>query len=136
MARRPLIVLIFALALAGAAGLSYVIGAVPPYDDAGELSTTALLLFFAGIFIVVAATGSLAALALHRRWPSLAGQRQKLRPGKTPPADAALRQGILLGLVAATLTALSILRVLDITFALVAVLLATLVEAFAQTRRA
>jgi hypothetical protein len=135
MSRRPLIVLTTVLALAGAAGLGYVIFVVPPYDEAGNLSVTALLLFFAGLFLLTAAAGALLALALHQRWPALAGQRQKGRWGQGPRPDAALRQGILLGLVVATLTALSILRVLDITFALVTVLLAGLIEAFAQMRR-
>lgn len=135
MSRRPLIVLTTLLALVGAGGLGYVVFAVPPYDDAGNLTATALLLFFTSLFLLTAATGSLLALMLHRRWPALAGQRQKPRREETPPADAALRQGILLGLIVATLTALSILRILDITFALVTVLLASLIEAFAQMRR-
>jgi hypothetical protein len=135
MSRRALIVLTVVLALAGVAGLGYVIYAVPPYDDAGDLSVTALLIFFGSLFLLTAAAGSLLALALHRRWPALAGQRQKLRWDASPPIDAALRQGILLGLVVATLTALSILRILDITFALVTVLLASLIEAFAQMRQ-
>lgn len=135
MSRRSLIVLTTLLALTGAAGLGYVIAAVPPYDDDGNLTVTALLLFFASLFLLTAGGGSLLALALHRRWPLLAGQRQKGRWETAPPADAALRQGILFGLIAATLTALSILRILDITFALVTVLLAGLIEAFAQMRR-
>lgn len=134
MSRRSLITLTLALALAGAGGLGYVILAVPPYAGGG-LSTPALLLFFAALFVLMAAGGSLLALALHRRWPVLAGVRRTLRAGDTPPTDAALRQGILFGLVVATLTGLSILRLLDITFALVTILLASLIEAFAQTRR-
>ena len=135
MSRRGLVLLTSALALIGAGGLGYVILLVPPYEAAGGLSPAALLLFFGSLFVLTAAAGALLALALHRRWPALAGQRQKLRWGATPPVEAALRQGILLGVVVATLTGLAILRVLDITFALVTVLLASLIEAFAQTRQ-
>jgi len=134
MSRRALVLLTSALALIGAGGLGYVIWIVPPYDDVGSLSPAALLLFFGSLFVLTAAIGALGALALHRRWPALAGQRQKLRWGAAPPVEAALRQGILLGVVVATFTGLAILRVLDITFALVTVLLASLIEAFAQTR--
>lgn len=135
MSRRPLVILIFVGALAGAVGLGYAIYTLSPYDADGNLSVTALLLFFASLFLLTAAAGSLIAMALHRRWPALAGQRQRVQWEGPPAADAALRQGILFGLVVATLIALSILRVLDITFALVTILLAGLIEAFAQTRR-
>jgi hypothetical protein len=134
MQRKPATLLILFGALAGAAGLGYVLLAVPPYDAAGDLSVGALLLFFGCLFLFAGGIGALAAMALHRRWPALAGRRQRLRPYAPPPLDAALRQGILFGLVVATLLALSILRVLDITFALVTILLAGLIEAYAQTR--
>lgn len=79
--------------------------AVPPYAEADRLSLGALLLLFGSLFVLIAALGSLLALALHRRSAcSAAGQRQKLRWGATPPVEAALRSG----LVVATLTALAI----------------------------
>lgn len=123
-----------ALALLSAGGLGYALIGMSPYDEAGNLSISALLLFFGNLFALTASLGSLLALALHKRWPALAGQRQKQRWVAAPPVEAALRQGILLGLVVATLTGLAILRVLDVTFALVTILLAGLIEAFAQTR--
>jgi hypothetical protein len=135
MSRRPVIIACTALMAAGVAGLGYVVFGLSPYEEAGELSAWALLTFFASLFVLTAALGSLAALVLHKRWPALGGQRFRPRWEENPPVEAALRQGILLGLVVATLTALSILRILDITFALVTMLLATLIEAFAQTRR-
>jgi hypothetical protein len=139
MSRRSLVVLTMILALAGAAGLAYALLAMSPYDEGGSLSVVALLFFFASLFMLAAAAGSLLALALHRRWPALAGSRPGKRQGArwdaAPPADAAVRQGILFGLVVAALTALSILRVLDITFVLVTMLVAGLIEAFAQMRR-
>lgn len=134
MLYKPLTFVIFICALAGAAGLGYVVLAVPPYDADGDLSIVALLLFFACLFLLAASLGSLAALALHQHWPALAGRRQRLRPNSPPAVESALRQGILFGLVVATLLALSILRVLDITFVLVTILLAGLIEGFAQTR--
>lgn len=139
MSRRSLFFSTLIVTVAGVAGLSYCVLAVSPYDENGGLSVTALLLFFASLFVATAAAGSLLALGLHRRWPALAGtrysDRRKTRWDGPPPAEAALRQGILLGLVVATLTALSILRILDITFALVTLLLAGLIEGFAQMRR-
>jgi pilus assembly protein TadC len=134
MLRKPVTILTYIGALVGAAGLAYVVLAVPPYEMGGDLSVVALLLFFASLFLLAASLGTLAALAAHRRWPSLAGRRQRLRRDSPPAVESALRQGILFGIVVATLMALSILRVLDITFALVTFLLAGLVEAYAQTR--
>lgn len=121
--------------LGGAVVLAYVLASVPPYTPNHQLSAPALLLFFAAVFLMTAGLGSLVALSLHQRWPALAGRRAALRPGQRPNGDGALRQGILLGITIAILTALSILRILDITFALVTLLLAGLIEAYAQTRR-
>lgn len=134
MLRKPAALLLALAVLAGAGGLAYVILTVPPYEANGDLSVTALLLFFGCLFLLAAGAGALSALAAHQRWPLLAGRRQRLRPDAPPVVEAALRQGILFGLVVATLLALSILRMLDITFALVTILLAGLIEAYAQTR--
>jgi hypothetical protein len=134
MLRKPVTILTSIFALVGAAGLGYVVLSVPPYGTSGELSIVALLLFFACLFMLAASLGTLAALAAHQRWPSLAGRRQRLRRDSPPAVESALRQGILFGLVVATLMALSILRVFDITFVLVTILLAGLIEAYAQTR--
>lgn len=134
MLRKPVTLLLLLCALGAAGGLGYVVLVVPPYAAGGELSMAALLLFFACLFALAAALGALGALAAHRRWPALAGRRQRLRPHSPPPVESALRQGILFGLVVATLVALSILRILDITFVLVTILLAGLIEGYAQTR--
>jgi hypothetical protein len=134
MSRGPFTFLLVLCVLVGAGALAYVIAVVPPYERTGSLNAGALLAFFAALFLLSAALGALAAQALHRRWPSLAGRRQRLRPATAPGIEPALRQGILFGLVVATLTALSILRLLDVTFAIVTVLLAGLVEAYAQSR--
>lgn len=133
---RTRVTLLSAVALIpGAALLIYVLLFVPPYTEDGQLSATALLLLFGALFLVTGATGTFVALALHRRWPSLAGHPVRRRSASNPAADAALRQGILVGLTVSAIVALSILRVLDIAFLIVTILLATLVEAYAQTRR-
>jgi hypothetical protein len=134
MLRKPATILVLSGLLLGVGGLAYVVLRVPPYEQDGALSVLALLLFFGSLFLAAASGGALAALAAHQRWPALAGRRQRLRRDAPPPIEAALRQGILFGLVVATLAALSILRILDITFALVTILLAGLIEAYAQTR--
>lgn len=117
----------------GGGGLSAVVLFVPPYAAGQRLSPTALLLFFAALFLFVASAGSLLALALHRRWPALAGGAR--RGNRKPIADPALRQGILAALVVVTLTALAAVRALDVAFVIVVVLLAGLVEAYAQARQ-
>lgn len=121
-------------ALAGALVLGYLVVYISPYGADGQLSVSAVLLFFAALFGLTAGAGALVALRMHRRWPALAGRRSRSRPFEVPPADPALRQGILLGISVATLAALSILRLLDVTFALVTLILAGLIEAYAQTR--
>ncbi len=135
MSRKQATVLAILGTLGGLGLLAYVFVVVSPYDETGQLSALALLLFFAGLFLLAGGVSTLLALAAHKRWPALAGRAAQKRAGKPPAADAALRQGILAGLVVAILLALSILRVLDVTFFLVALLLAGLVEAYAQTRR-
>ena len=120
--------------LAGVGMLVYVLVYVPPYTSGEQLSPTALLLFFMGLFFLSAGFGALLALALHRRWPALAGRSPVRRVGQRPHADAAMRQGLLFGLMVAILAAMALLRVLDITFLIVTVLLVGLVEAYAQTR--
>lgn len=122
--------------LTGGALLFYLIGNVPPTTDDQSLNPAALLLGLAGVFLVAAGAGIVAALLLHRRWPVLAG-RQTVRRGrsKVPPTAAAIRQGILCALVVMTLVTLSIARSLDIAFLIVTFLVAGLIEAYAQTRK-
>ena len=119
--------------LVGGGGLVAVVLFVPPYAEGERLSPLALLLFFAALFLFVAGAGSLLALALHRRWPALAGSPR--RGGRKTNAAPALRQGILGALVVVTLTALAAMRSLDVAFVIVALLLAGLVEAYMQTRQ-
>ncbi len=120
--------------LAGAALLIYVLRSVTPYDANNQLSPTALLLFLTGVFLAAGGAGALAASALHRRWPALAGVKTRQRR-KPLTADAALRQGVIFGLVVATLVALAIAQVLDVAVLIVTLLVAGLVEAYVQSRQ-
>jgi hypothetical protein len=122
-------------ALVGAALLVYVLRAVPPYNADERLSAMALLLFFSAVFLAMAGVGTLVALLLHRRWPALAGSVSPRARRKESLTEAALRQGILVGLVAAVITALSMLRVLDVAVLIVTLVVAGLIEAYAQSRQ-
>lgn len=120
--------------LAGGALLLYLMWNVSPYSDGDQLSPIALLLFLAGVFLLVGGAGGWIALTLHRRWPALAGPKKRSRR-QAPSAEPALRQGMLAGLVVVVLVALAILRVLDVAVLIVTLLLAGLVEAYVQSRK-
>jgi hypothetical protein len=122
-------------ALAAASGallLLYVLWAVPPWLPSGQTNNAAVILFFAGLLSLVFGLGSLVALALHRRWPALAGVRDLRR--RADPWVAA-RQGVLLALAVGVMLLLTLARMLDIAFALVTLVLAGLIEGFFQNRR-
>jgi hypothetical protein len=136
MSRTRVLVLATLGLLAGGALVVYVLTSVPPTTDGQALDPIALLLGFAGLFLLAASTGVLVAILLHGRWPALAG-RTPTRRGrtKTPPTRPAVRQGILFGLAVATLVALAMVDVLDVAFFIVTFLVAGLIEAYAQTRK-
>ena len=119
-------------ALAGTALLIYLLWAVPPTLPNGEINNAALVLFLLGMLALVFGLGSLVALALHRRWPHLAGVRDSRR--KADPWVAA-RQGVLLSLAVGVILLLTLVRMLDAAFALVTLVLAGLIEGFFQNRR-
>jgi hypothetical protein len=135
MSRTQVWLLAVASTLVGAIVAGYVVIYVSPYSVGDQLNVPALVLFFTGFFLLATGIGCAAALLLHRRWPVLAGPTPTRRQGERTRPGVALRQGALFGLALATLVALAILRVLDITFAIVTLLLAGLIEAFAQARR-
>jgi hypothetical protein len=133
MARSRALLASIIAGLAGSALVVTIVRSVSPYNSDQQLNGVALLGLLTGVFLLVGGVGALIALYLHQRWPALAGVKARQRR-QAPRAEAALRQGILVGLVAVVLIALSILRVLDITVLLVTLLLAGLVETYAQSR--
>ncbi len=132
MTRGQAIGLAGATVLGGSALIVYLLRSVSPLLADGQLNMAALALFFGGLLIVVGGIGSLIALALHNRWPFLAGVRS--RRVKPDPA-VAIRQGALLALGVAVLGLLALWHVLDIAFILVALVLVGLLEAFLQSRQ-
>jgi hypothetical protein len=121
--------------VAGAAGallLFSVLAAMPPWFPNGEQNNAAVVLFFLGVAALVFGLGSLVALAIHRRWPALAGVRD---PRRRPDPWVATRQGVLLALAIDVILLLTLMQMIDIAFALVTLVLAGLIEGFFQNRR-
>ncbi|RIK38488.1 MAG: hypothetical protein DCC57_20865 [Chloroflexi bacterium] len=119
-------------AVSGAALLAFILWSVPPTYPSGEPNPAALLLFLLGLLLLVFGFGGLVALALHGRWPNLAGIRDRR---KRPDPGVALRQGGLLAAAVGVMGVLTYLGLLDIAFALVTLVIAGLVEAFLQNRK-
>lgn len=119
-------------AVVGMLLLFYVLWAVPPWLPSGQTNNAAVILFLLGLLALVFGLGSLVALALHRRWPALAGVRDARR---RPDPWVAVRQGTLLALAIGVMLLLTLMRMLDIAFALVTLVLAGLIEGFFQNRR-
>ncbi len=120
-------------AITGAAALYYVLSTVSPYGVDGSLNLPAVVGLFGALFLFATGLFTVAALALHERWPALAGVNSR-HPGALPAPEAALRQGVLMAFAATTLLALSALSLLDPAFVLVALLLTVLVEGLWQVR--
>lgn len=118
-------------ALAGGMLLGYLLWAVPPTLPDGEVNTAALILFLVGLLALIFGVGTLVALALHRRWPGLAGIRDKRR---RPQPWVAMRQGLLLAAALGVLLMLALWSSLDIAFVFVTLVLAGLLEGFLQSR--
>lgn len=130
--RRQVMSLATLAAAVGILLLLYLLWAVPPLLDDGRTNNAALALFILGLLALVFGLSSLVALALHRRWPALAGVRDRRR--RADPWVAA-RQGTLLALAVGVMLLLTLLGMLDIAFALVTLVLAGLIEGFFQNRR-
>ena len=127
-------------ALGGGALFAYLVWAVPPQTAEGAANVPALAGAFLALAALAGGLGAIVALALHRRWPALAGVDRKRTGGATARATArpavALRQGALVGVAAAALAGLSALEMLDPAFAIATLLLLGLVEAFWQSQDA
>ena len=131
-ARRQVMSVASAAAVAGVLLLGYLLWAVPPTLPSGQTNNAALLLFLMGLLALVFGLGALVALALHRRWPGLAGVRD---PRRRPDPWVAARQGVLLALAVGVMLLLTLVQMLDVAFALVTLVVAGLVEGFFQNRR-
>jgi hypothetical protein len=131
--RRQVVAWSLVATLAGGAFLTYLLLGVSPFLPEGQPNYAAVLLFFAAVMALAAGLGTLAALALHRRWPSLAGAGRDPRDEAAP--SVALRQGLFLAVAAGVTLLLAFLRVLDAAFVLVTVVLLGLLEAFLQNRQ-
>jgi hypothetical protein len=118
--------------LAGGGLLFYLGFYVSPRQDEGELNPLALVGFFIGLILLIGGLGALAALALHERWPALAGATAGSTKNGRPTPTVALRQGGLLAAIVAALAALSMVGLLDPAFVIVAFVLGGLVEAYFQ----
>jgi hypothetical protein len=119
-------------ALIGVALLGFILWSVPPTYPSGESNPAALLLFLLGLLLLVFGFGGLVALALHGRWPNLAGIHDRR---KRPDPGVALRQGGLLAAAVGVMGVLTYMGMLDLAFALVTLVIVALVEAFLQNRQ-
>ncbi len=119
-------------AVIGATLLGFLLWSVPPTYPSGEPNLAALVLFLLGLLLLVFGFGGLVALALHGRWPNLAGVHDRR---KRPDPGVALRQGALLAAAVGVMGVLTFLGMLDLAFALVTLVIVGLVEAFLQNRR-
>jgi hypothetical protein len=117
----------------GSALLGILLWRVPPtFTPGGDVNWVAIALFLTGLLAVVFGLGALVALALHGRWPELAGWRERR---SRPDPGIAMRQGALLTLAVAVLAILALRGLLDLAFALVTLVITGLIEAFIQNRR-
>jgi succinate dehydrogenase hydrophobic anchor subunit len=131
-ARRQVMSVATVSTVTGVVLLVYLLWAVPPTLPSGQTNNAALLLFMLGMLALVFGLGALVALALHRRWPGLAGVRD---PRRRADPWVAARQGVLLSLAVGIMLLLTLFRMLDLAFALVTLVLAGLIEGFFQNRR-
>lgn len=116
-------------AMVGMALLAFLLFVESPRGADGQLDRVNVGLFFVALMLTTGSLGSILLLFLHNRWPALAGAKR----GAPDPA-VAMRQGVLIALVAGTLAILTLLQRLDLAYVLGAILLAGLIEAFFQSR--
>lgn len=131
--RRQVVVWALVATLTGSALTIYLLVAVSPFLPDGQPNTTAVVLIFCTIMLLTAGLGTLAALALHRRWPALGGASRERRD--SPAASVALRQGLFLAIAVGVTLLLAFVRAFDAAFVLVTVVLLGLLEAFLQGRQ-
>ncbi len=122
----------------GAGLLAYLFYQVPPRQSDGTLDGLAIGLFFVAFLLFLFGAATLAALALHRRWPTLAGiqvanaQPPNPAPSTVPSGNVALRQGFLTSLSLCAIILFTMLGILDSIFVFVVFLIAGLIEVYFQ----
>lgn len=123
---------VLALAL-GSSSLFFMLSQVSPFLTDGSINAPAVALFVLCIAMFIFGAGSLVALWLHGRWPTLAGAtpRQKRLPG-----NPALRQGMWVALAGVIFAVLALTQELDIILVLIVFGLVGLLEAYVQSRAA
>src|SRR5262245_40220481 len=77
--------------LAGGSVLTYLLVAVSPWQPDGQLSRPLFGLFLLALLVTATGLGAAVAMALHRRFPMLAGAKRL----RSPQPAVALRQGFL-----------------------------------------
>lgn len=118
--------------LVGGGLLVFLVTTVSPWLSEREPNAAALLMALLSTMLLVGGAGAMLALALHRRWPGLAGSP---RDGSVAPEPGvALRQGALLAVGAGFVLILAYRDILDAAFFVVTILLLVLFEAFLQSR--
>lgn len=117
--------------LCGGGALYYLLTTVPPQIANGVLNVPAVMGFFGAALLALGGVGTMVALPLHERWPSLAGVGR--RSLSAPPPEAALRQGLLFGLAICILLLLAMLDLFDSAFVIAVLMLTGLLEAFWQS---
>lgn len=120
--------------ISGVALLGYVLLAVPPVSNDSAIDPPAFLLLLIGCLLSASSLGVIVALQVQRRSAQQPGRRQGSRSHKQTQVTTALRQGLIFGVTCTVLIGLAIAHLLDIIIALVVLLLAGFVEAFAQAR--
>ena len=112
--------------------LIFLVTTVSPWLSEREPNAAALLMALVSTMLLVGGAGAMLALALHRRWPGLAGA--PVDGSALPEPAVALRQGTLLAVGAGFVLILAYRDMLDAAFFLVTLLLLVLFEAFVQSR--
>ena len=118
-------------ALVGGGLLVYLVTTVPPRMSDGVPNAAALVLALVSGMVLVWGLGTMLALALHRRWPGLAGRSGQLYMAQP---EVAMRQGALLAVGLGFIAVLAYLQMLDAPFFIVTILMLILFEAFVQSR--
>ena len=120
--------------LTGFAATGFIATQVSPYQSSGSLDLPAVALLFIGLLVGLTGLSTLLTLALHRRWPALAGVYPKAN-GALPQISAtvSLRQGFLFSLSLCAILLFSMLQILDSIFIFVVFLLSGLIETYFQS---